>query len=268
MPESENWAELIDSCIFNNIEIAGVDLLTEDESNVKQETVEWKFLYNCEKRVMIETKYAMQLSRKPVTEVKLIDSLENLLRYNIAVNLRKRKQENTHRFITDKKQTNNVFSKAILVPAAYVTKQKRIATAYYLLMKDQENENEMRMKVSNRELYPGIQIKAHCPTNQTYRSTVKSCYASGEVQLPDGDYDIDDLLHTEFDFKWTNAWHTHHECINECNIELIEKQINQFETGNQWKNDRDGCLMRRLAKAREILNPRPRMRARRHRRRR
>lgn len=243
--EPQNWDELIDLCLFNNVRVPGVSLLSEDESNVKNETASWKFLYNCQKRVMIESRYAMELSRKPVTEVKLIDSLEELLRYNIAVNLRKRRRQNTHFVVTNKKETNNVYSKATLVPAVYVSRTKTIETAYFLVVK--ENENEIRMKIRNNELYPGLIIDAHCPEGQHFRSTVKCCYASGEVQLPDGDYDIEDLLYTELDMKWTNGWHKNCNCSVESDMEFVQQQINQFETGNDWKRDRIGCLQRRHA---------------------
>lgn len=124
------------------------------------------------------------------------------------------------------------------------------------------------MRVANKELYPGLKIEGHCQESQNFRSTVKCCYASGEAQLPDGDIDIEDLLYTDFDFKWTNGWHKNCNCGVESNIEFIQQQINQFETGNDWERDRIGCLLRRHANATEILTPRPRSRPRRQRQRR
>lgn len=55
---------------------------------------------------------------------------------------------------------NSHDAKATLVPAVYVNRAKQIHTVYYLILK--EDNREIRMKVANGKVEPGMKIIVHC----------------------------------------------------------------------------------------------------------
>lgn len=247
LPRFGTWNELVDLCIGQNIQIDGARLLTEAESAVQQETVDWAFLYNSKKRVLINKEHAVALSRKPVTEVRLIKTLEECVRYHICINLRKKRQENKHYTMTSAEDENKVWSKATLVPVSYINKRRRIAEKYFRTIKNEDRSKEVRLRIRNKKVKPCMQLHAHCVEEDAHRSTVKACYAGALGYLPVGN--LDDLLHGEIDIEWTNSWHLCEACLIACEKEFMEHQINLGETAENWKRDKAGCIIRRMENA-------------------
>lgn len=114
---------------------------------------------------------------------------------------------------------------------------------------------EYRYKVINEKVIPGKKLIARCVTtsNNCGRADHCTCSSFIEFVIPFGS-NIDDLYYTEILCNLKHGVHPSLKCAKKKTSQFRNGQINLNESAEDWKQNKDQCIVDRHRMARKIYS--------------